>query len=297
MSKGKLYNLRRKLQVLAYDLTSPEFVSKIYFRLLLKYPLNLKNPQTFNEKIQWLKLYKWPNDPLVIQCADKYRVRQYLEEKGMDNYLNTLLGVWDNANDIDFDKLPNRFALKCTHGARYNIICDNKTQSDIKNTRKKINTWLKEDFGKFNAEPHYSKMKPRVIAEQFLDDGNGDLTDYKFYCFHGKVQFMYISKGLGKRINMSITFFDVNGNLAPYHRTDFQADPNVKIPSTFGKMKNLSEILASPFPFVRVDWFEVNGKIYFGELTFTPCGGLMGITPLSYDKKLGTLLELPDKKL
>ncbi len=295
MSKGKLYNLRRKLQVLAYDLTSPEFVSKIYFRLLLKYPLNLQHPQTFNEKIQWLKLYEWPNNPLVIQCSDKYAVRQYLKEKKQEQYLNRLLGVWDNAQDINFDKLPNRFVLKCTHGCGYNIICRDKSQLNIAEARQKLARWLKEDFGKFNAEPHYSKINLRIICEEFLDGGEKDLTDYKFFCFHGEPKYCQVITN--RSTDKHITFFDADGKLAPFHRTGYQLSSPASLPHFFKKMQELSATLAAPFPFVRVDWFEVNGKIYFGELTFTPCGGLMGITPLSYDKKLGTLLELPDKKL
>ena len=234
MSKGTFYNLRRKLQVLAYNLTSPEFVSKIYFRLLLKYPLNLKNPQTFNEKIQWLKLYEWPHNPLAIECADKYRVRHYLERKGMGQYLNELLGVWENANDIDFDTLPQQFVLKCNHGCGYNIICKDKSKLDISATRKQLNTWLKEDFGKFNAEPHYSKMKPRIICEEFLDGGE-TLIDYKFYCFHGKVEFMYIAYGFdGNGLQEQIAFFDANGNKAPYRRTDYPIYQQAQKPASFG---------------------------------------------------------------
>ncbi len=287
--KGIVYNIRRKLQVLAYHMTSPEFVSKIYFKHLLGYNLNLNEPTTFNEKLQWLKLYEWPNNADAIKCADKYLVREYIEQKGMGQYLNELLGVWDNANDIDFDKLPNQFALKCNHGCGYNIICDDKSKLNIAQTRKKLNKWLKEDFGKFNAEPHYSKIKPKIICEKYL---GGNITDYKFYCFNGKVEFMYIASGFGQGIDEQVCFFDKNGNKAPYSRSDYKVMDDAQLPKNFELMCKLSEELAKDFTFVRVDWFEENNKIYFGELTYTPCGGLMKIQPLEYDKEWGKLINI-----
>lgn len=287
--RGIKYKIRRKLQVLAYNITTPEFVSKLYFRLLLKYKLNLKNPKTFNEKVQWLKLYEWPKNELAIKCSDKYRVREYIKEKGMEAYLNDLYGVWSNANDIDFDKLPNQFALKCNHGCGYNIICDDKSTINEKETKKTLNEWLKEKFGKFNAEPHYDKIEPRIICEKYL---GGNITDYKFYCFNGKVEFMYIASGFGKGIEEQISFFDKNGQKAPYSRSDYPIKEDAELPEKFEEMKQLSEELAKDFVFVRVDWFEENEKIYFGELTFTPCGGLMKIEPKEYDGKWGSLLKI-----
>lgn len=291
--KGMLYKLRRKMQVLMYDLTSPEFVSKIYFRKVVGYKLNLKKPHTFNEKIQWLKLYEWPNNELAIKCADKYGVRDYLKDKHMDKYLNELLGVWNNADDINFDKLPKQFALKCTHGCGYNIIVDDKETLDIEKTRKQLNKWLKEDFGKFNAEPHYSKMKPKIICEKYL---GGNITDYKFYFFNGKFEFMYIASGFGKGDDERITMFDKEGNIAPFRRTDYKIMPDAKLPKHFEEMKKLGVELAKDFVFVRVDWFEENNKIYFGELTFTPCGGMMKIEPIEYDEILGEKLIINEKK-
>lgn len=288
-NKKIIYKIRRKIQVFTYNITSPEFVSKLYFRILLKYKLNLKKPKTFNEKLQWLKLYEWPNNELAIKCSDKYRVREYIKEKNKEKYLNDLYGVWDNADDIDFSQLPQQFVLKCNHGCGYNIICDDVNKIDIKVTKKLLNNWLKEKFGKFNAEPHYDKIEPKIICEKFL---GGNITDYKFFCFNGKVEFMYIASGFGNGIEEQISFFDKNGNKAPYKRLDYPVKNDAELPNDFNEMKKLSEELSEDFPFVRVDWFEENGRIYFGELTFTPCGGLMKIEPQEYDLMWGELLKI-----
>ena len=289
MGKGFIYNLRRKCQVIAFNLTSPEFMSKIYFRIVLGRKLNLKNPKTFNEKIQWLKLYEWPNNPIAIQCGDKYEVRGYIENMGMGDYLNDLIGVWENVDDINWDELPNQFAIKCTHGCAYNIICPDKSKLNIDEAKKKLRRWMKEDFGKFNAEIHYSKMKPRIICEKFL---GGNIVDYKFFCFGGESKFMYIAQGFGTGENEVITFFDENGEKAPFGRSDYPVFNEAKLPERYEEMKVLSEKLAADLPFVRVDWFEVDGKIYFGELTFTPCGGMMKITPYEYEYLWGAWIKI-----
>ena len=289
MGKGIVYKIRRKCQVAALKLTSPEFMSKVYFKVVLGKKLNLKNPKTFNEKLQWLKLYEWPKNDKAIRCGDKYTVRGYIEEMGMGEYLNDLIGVWENADDINWDELPEQFALKCTHGCAYNIICDSKKELDIEDAKRKLRAWMKEDFGKFNVEPHYSKMKPRIICEKYL---GGNIVDYKFFCFGGKSKFMYIAQGFGHGENECITFFDENGKKASYARSDYPIYEDAKLPKRYEEMKRLSEELAKDVPFVRVDWFEVGGKIYFGELTFTPCGGLMKITPDEYDEIWGSWINL-----
>lgn len=283
------YKIRRKIQALAYDITSPETVSKLYFKVILKQKLNLENPISFNEKLQWLKLYYCPNDPLVIMCADKYAVRSYVSKKGYKNYLNDLFFVWKNEKDIEWEKLPNQFVLKCNHGCGYNIVCDNKSELDIKYTSRKLKMWMKEDFGKYNAEPHYDKISKKIICEKFLGE---DIIDYKFFCFHGKPEFMYIAQGFGKGENERITFFEMDGNRANYKRDDYDVMKDAVIPEKFQEMVELSKELSEDFPFVRVDLFEVDGKIFFSELTFTPCGGLMKISPEEFDIRWGRWIDL-----
>jgi len=289
MKNSLVYRVRRKCQALAYDILSPEFLSKLYFRIVTGKKLNIANPKTFNEKLQWLKLYYWPKNKNAIVCADKYMVRDYLIQRGYGEYLNELYGVWDNVDDIDWDSLPEQFVLKCNHGCGYNILCPDKSKLDIRETKKLLKRWLKEDFGKFNAEPHYSKMKPYVICEKFL---GGNIVDYKFFCFHGEAEFMYMAEGFGEGIGEKISFFDKYGNKAPYKRLDYPAYDRAKKPLGFEKMKELSEELSKEYPFVRVDWFEVDGKIYFGEFTFTPCGCMMVLEPDEKDAEWGKLINI-----
>lgn len=287
--RGIIYEIRRKGQILALKLMPQEFISKLYFRYILGYWLNLDNPQTFNEKLQWYKLYYCPSNQTIIKCGDKYDVREYIIKKGLGQYLNELLGIWDSVNDIDWENLPEQFAMKCTHGCGYNLICDSKLKFNIEIAKKKLNRWMNEDFGKFNVEPHYSKMRPKIICEKYL---GADIVDYKFFCFEGEPQFMYIAQGFGKGVNERITFFDKNGEKAPFRRGDYNILEDAKLPSQYEKMMDMSRLLSKDFPFVRVDWFEIDGRIYFGELTFTPCGGMMKIFPPEYDKEWGKLFNL-----
>ena len=288
MGKGLLWEVRRKLQVLAYDLTTPEFVSKVYFKHMMGYSLDLDNPKTFNEKIQWLKLYEWPNNELAVLCGDKYTSRAYIIEKGLGEYLNDLIGVWESVDEVPWEQLPNQFVLKVTNGCGENIICPDKKSLDKRNSIKKLKRWMKDDFGKFNAEPHYSKMKPRIICEKFL---GGEMKDYKFCCFGGKVGYLNITSHPDGKIVMAS--FTADGEKAPFKRTgDAQYDPDAQLPKKFEKMKSLSEILAVDFPFVRVDWFEVDGRIYIGEMTFTPNGGLGKIEPIEYERYWGEKIDL-----
>ena len=176
------YKARRFGQVVAYHILPHKLLSKIYYRILIHEKLNLKNPKTLNEKMQWLKLYHYPNDTLAVRCTDKYQVREFVSEKGLDHKLTRLLGVWEDAKDINWDLLPDKFVLKCTHGCAYNIICKDKDSFDKKAAVKQLNKWLKEDFAAFNVELHYGKIKQRrIIAEEFLGD---KLIDYKFFCFN-----------------------------------------------------------------------------------------------------------------
>ena len=189
-----LYNIRRKGQIIAHKIFPDEVLSKIYFKVVLGKKLNLKNPKTFNDKMQWLKLYYYPFNSTVVKCADKYAVRKYMEEKGYAKLLVPLIGYWDNADKIDWDKLPEKFVMKCNHGCAYNILCNDKRNFDTKKATYQLNKWMKEDFGAFNIENHYSKIQPHMITcEKFLGD---NITDYKFFCFNGKPEFMYVSNDL-----------------------------------------------------------------------------------------------------
>lgn len=285
------YNMRRKMQVLGYRMTSPTFMSKAYFRLVLKKKLNLKNPQTFNEKIQLYKLKYCPNNKTIIECTDKYRIRNYLKEKDLLNYAVPYIGYWDKVEDILWDKLPNQFVLKCNHGCAYNIICSNKDELDITGAKKQLSKWLKEDFSEFNAEPHYSHIKRGIICEEYLGDGNSDfLIDYKIHCFNGKPEFVLICSGRAQR-SAEYIYYDLNWNELPYSNTE---SSHFSKPSSFSEMIDVCKVIAKDFPFVRVDFYEVNGRPYIGELTFVPAGGLDNTIPYEADVEIGKMFDISD---
>lgn len=285
-----LYKTRRLLQVVAHYVFSDEVMSKIYFRIVMKQKLNLEVPKTFNEKLQWLKLYYYPQNPLVIKCSDKYAVREYIESKGYGDKLVPLLGVWNNAKQIEWNELPNQFVMKCTHGCAYNIVVSDKKNLNKEHTIKQLNSWLKEDFGSFNIELHYSKIKQRMITcEEFLGDC---ITDYKFFCFNGRPECIYVSNDLIHDRRAQIGFFDLKGKKIPLYRDDYTDMAVVDLPPYFDDMRHIAEDLATDFPFVRVDFFIANGTYYFAELTFTPGACMMPFNPTKYDYDWGQKLDI-----
>lgn len=284
------YKIRRKFQVLAHKILPDVLLSKIYFKIVLHKKLNLKVPETFNEKLQWYKLNYFPHSPLVVDCTDKYKVRNYVKIKGFERYLTVLLGTWDDANDINWVELPKQFVLKCNHGCAYNLLCTDIDSFEKNRAIKQLNKWLKEDFGAFNIEKHYSKIKPKkIICEEFLGDR---ITDYKFYCFHGYPQFFYVSYDLIHDRQAQIGFFDIKGNKLPLIRNDYRDLEKIELPTFYNEMIEVTKSLSSDFPFVRVDFFVANNRFYFAELTFTPGAAMMPITPEKYDLEWGELLNL-----
>lgn len=289
-----IYRLRRKLQVAAQKVLPDAFLSKVYYRLLLHKKLNLASPETFNEKLQWLKLYYFPYDKTVVQCADKYAVRAHIESKGFGELLVPLLGTWDAPEEIPWEKLPNRFVLKCNHGCAYNILCTDKSIFDRYAAEKQLRTWLKEDFGAFNVELHYSEIKKkRIICEEFLGEC---ITDYKFFCFNGKPYCVYVSNDLIHDRQAQIGFFYLDGTKMPLKRDDYTDISSVEFPPYYAEMKQMAEELAQDFPFVRVDFFIANNRYYFAELTFTPGACMMPFNPESADLEWGKMLDISQLK-
>lgn len=285
-----IYKTRRKIQVVAHKLFSNEFMSKLYFKIVLKEKLDLKNPRTFNEKLQWLKLYYYPQNDLAVKCADKYRVREYIKDKGYENTLVPLLGAWDNVEDIDWDSLPNKFVLKCNHGCAYNIVCNDKTEFDRIKAKKQLNTWLKEDFGAFNIEPHYSNIKKhKITCEEFLGD---NLVDYKFFCFNGIPKFIYVSSDLIHDRQAKIGFFNIEGSKINLKRDDYASIEKIELPSFYNEILEMASKLCKDFPFVRVDFFVTDNKYYFAELTFTPSACMMPFNPKEMDLEWGEMLNI-----
>lgn len=260
------------------------------------YKPDLENPKTFNEKIQWMKLYyRRPELPGFVDKAEaKERVAKIIGKQ----YIIPTIGVYDSFDEIDFDKLPNQFVMKCTHDCASVIICRDKKQFDIKDARERIERALEvKYYGKNAREWVYSQIKPRIIVEKFMkNDGTDDIIDYKFFCFNGEPKVMYISSGLEDHATASISFADMDYKLLDIERADYKAlDKLPPKPKSFEKMKELAKKLSKDFPQVRVDLYEINGKPYFGELTFYTCGGMVSWKKHEYDVRLGEMIELPEK--
>ena len=289
----KLYKIRRQIQVLASKIMPDAIMSKFYFKVVLGKKLNIKNPQTFNEKLQWLKLNYLPKNSLVVQCSDKFKVREYIKQKGFEEKLVPLLGDWDDARKIDWSKLPQKFVLKCNHGCAYNILCADKDSFDNENAVKQLNAWMKEDFGAFNIERHYSKIIPHITCEEYLGD---NITDYKYFCFNGEPKFIYVSTDLVHDRQAQIGFFYLDGKKMPLRRDDYTDIPSVELPPFFNEMTAMAKTLCQDFPFVRVDFFIANNQYYFAELTFTPSACMMPFNPDKYDLEWGKMLDIETLK-
>lgn len=277
------------------SLTDPEKVSKIRYKNIFGTEPDLENPKTFNEKLLWLKLNKYADDPLVSQCSDKYAVREYVEKCGLGHTLNDLIGAWDDASEINWDSLPQRFAIKCNHGCGYNLICQDKSKFDTKKATEQLNQWMQEEFWKEYAEVHYRTIPKKIICEKYLEGkGNALPVDFKIYCFNGKPE--YIGNFIERDIvtdDILRGYFDLDWNPSPVFKGEMQPELFER-PKTLETMLEYAEILAKPFPFVRVDFYEVDGKIYFGELTFTPTGCLATYYTDEAQQKLGELLDVKE---
>lgn len=259
--------------------------------------LNLDNPLTFNEKIQWLKLYY--RDPLMVRCADKVAVREYISQVLGPEYLIPVLGIFDGLQDIDFASLPEKFVAKVNWGSGQNIICKRKAALDLKRARRQLQLWLQEKNNHYYSffEWCYKDIPPKIIIEQYLE-GAGDLPDYKFMCYNGKVQNMFIVQNREKKHSggMTCTFFDVDFNRLPVSRLYPSSTEEVNKPEQWEEMVAAAEKLARPFPFVRVDFYLVDGAIKIGELTFYPGNGTEPFSTYEWDLKFGQMLTLPSPR-
>lgn len=270
----------------------PELLKKWYKKRTGR-ELNLENPKTFNEKIQWLKLYD--NSPLKTKLADKYLVREWINENLGEEYLIPLLGVYDSFDEIDFDKLPDKFVLKANHGCAWNIIVKDKQKFDKKKAKKKFDKWMKRNYAlKAGFEMQYKDIPPKIVAEAFIQDSKGELNDYKVLCFNGEPKFIWIDQG--RFSNRTENIYDTKWNLQPFLLTYENSKEEVPPPKNLETMIEFARKLSKDFALVRVDFYNVDGKIYFGEMTFTSASGVDVFKPAEYDLKLGEMLELPKSK-
>lgn len=260
--------------------------------------LNLKEPKRFTEKLQWYKLYY--RNPLMHQCVDKYEVREYVKSKGLSNILNEIYGVYDITDEIDFDKLPNKFVIKTTAGSggQNVFVCKDKNDLNKKLVIKELKRWLKLNPKKhFGREWAYQGIKNRIIIEKYIEPNEGELVDYKFFCFNGKVDYIYVisDRILGKSAKLGI--YDKNYNKLDAYRCDEEKQTTpYKKPVNFDAMKEYAEILSSDFPHARIDFYEENGKAIFGEITFYDGSGYMKYEPDNFDYDLGKKFELREYK-
>lgn len=268
-------------------LISPTLFVKLQYKYITHHKLNLKNPVRYTEKLQVLRLQKYPKDALVSKCASRDGARDYLKEMGLENLLIPCLGIYENFDQIDFEKLPNSFVMKCTHACGYNLIVRNKNELNLEKTRKMFNEWLKTNYGKKTVELHYSPIKPRIIIEEFLGESP---TEYKIHVFNGHAKSLYVVTGRGTDIRYNNYYIDWK----PFDGSQFngwkKTDKELKKPSNFDEMVKIAEILGSKFPFVRVDLYNIDGKIYFSELTFTPAKGTLILDDDKCDFEMGEWL-------
>lgn len=268
------------------------YISKM-FRYKLGYELDLKDPKTFNEKLQWLKLYD--RKPIYTSMVDKIAAKEYVADLIGSEYIIPTLGVWENPEDIDFDSLPNRFVLKCNHNSGTGMyICKDKSKMDRKKVIKNLKKGLKEDKYIQWREWPYKNVPRRIIAEQYMEDGTlHDLRDYKWFCFNGIPKVLFIAtERQNESIETKFDFFDENYKHLPFTNGHPNADTIPQKPTQFEEMKRLAGILSKGIPQLRVDFYEVNGHVYFGELTFSHWAGFMKFEPSEWDRLLGEMITL-----
>ena len=268
---------------------SPKLELKLLFRIKQGYNLNLENPKTFNEKIQWIKLYD--KNPLMPKCVDKYTVREYVESKGCKEILNDLYWEGFNPKEIPFDELPEKFVIKVTHGSTFNIICTDKSKINKEECIKKLELWLKEKFLPCYGEWFYGIEKPRIIIEKYIESENG-LKDYKVFCFNGEPKYIgvYSDRDSGKTKQ---ELYDIQWNEISEQTGTFEKQTNkTPKPNKIQELLDYAKVLSKDFKHARVDFFIENDKIYFGEITFTSGAGFDRFSSKKFDEEMGDYLSI-----
>lgn len=285
---GKLHKIFRRLRWYYSHLWSDEKYIKDKFKRCVGYDLNLQNPQTFNEKLQWLKLYA--HRPEYVAMADKFLVKQLVSDLVGQEHVVPCIGVWENAKEIDFRNLPNSFVLKCNHSSGGNVICSDKSKLDIRKSIRFLNKNLRHGYFYQGRDKQYRDIKRRIIAEKFLDDHRiGELQDYKFWCFQGTPVYMYITN---KGQEIYENFYDMGFNPVYINHGHPRAELEYSKPLGFELMKELARRLSKGLPFVRIDFYDIEGQVYFGEYTFFDWGGFQPFSSYEQDLQLGELIDI-----
>lgn len=270
---------------------------KKLFKLRMGKDLNLDNPKTFNEKLQWLKLYN--RKPEYTRMVDKYEAKRCVADIIGEEYIIPTLGVWERFEDINFDALPNQFVLKTTHGGGNTgvVICKDKNTFDILKAKKKLEASLKQDIYMSLREWPYKNVKRRIIAEEYVVDSNGELNDFKFFCFNGEPKVMLVATERNSKTGVCFDYFDMEFNHLPFE----QGGPNSKQlltrPEAMADMIQIAKRLSRNIPQVRVDLYNVDGRIFFGEMTFFDSSGMAEFNPQEWDRIFGDWIELPAKTI
>lgn len=286
------YACELMLNQLASLFSDEKFVKWKYY-LVFRKKLNLDSPQSFNEKLQWLKLNDRHQE--YTQMVDKYEAKKYVASIIGEEYIIPTLGVYNSFDEINFDELPNQFVLKCTHNSGGIVICKDKSTLNIEKSRKLMNKWLKVNPFWKNREYPYKNVKPRIIAEQYMEDESGyELKDYKFFCFDGNVKLLFVAADRGvEGEETKFDFFDTEWNHLPFTNGHPNSTKPVRKPENLEEMIAIAQKLSEGIPHVRVDLYNIRGKIYFGELTFFHWSGMTPFDPEEWDYKLGEYIHLP----
>jgi hypothetical protein len=276
---------------LEYHLPDSLALRLIYYRKLGRV-LHLNHPKAFTEKMQWLKVNYRP--PILQQLADKFAARSYVESKIGAGALCKMYGVWDRAEDIPYDQLPDQFALKVTSGSHTNLFCRDRSKFNQTEATQKLRDWMSKNYYEESREWVYRDIKARVIAEELLNDGMGiSPTDYKFYCFGGQPEFVEVDIGRGQK-GMSINLMGMDWKPMPFTYYGYSPRPDpIAMPANFAEMARFARILSEGFPFARVDFYSIYGKTVFGEITWYPGSGLAPFQPIEWDLKIGEKVRLP----
>lgn len=285
----------KTLLIILLEKLSPLISTKQYielrWRLVIGGSLNLKNPQTYNEKLQWLKVYY--HNPLYTTLVDKYKVKQYVAETIGSKYVIPLIASWNNVDEIEWEKLPSQFVIKCSHDCGGMVICRDKSSLNIDEAKRKLKDCFKTNYYYKSREWPYKDVPTKLFAEAYMEDEYGELRDYKFFCFNGEVKAMFIASDRSKKTGTCFDFYDADFNHLPFTQGHPNASTTIKKPQAFDEMKELASKLSQGMPHVRVDFYEVNGQIYFGEFTFFHYGGMMLFDPEEWDYTFGSWITLP----
>ena len=276
---------------------SPKLNTQIWYHHRFGKWLDMRHPQTSNEKVLWLKLNTYYKNPLITQCADKYAVREYVEQQGCGEILNELYGAWTNPDEIDFDQLPNRFVLKNNYFYHMNLVVTDKSKLDIPATRKMLKNWMRSTGHLYYSEMQYADIPKKIIAEKFIEAEDGLApADYKIYCCNGEPLYVMVCVGREQNVKPKFYYFDIEGKLQRELTKDgleAPADFTYAIPEGWNEMMEYARKLSAPFPFVRADFYLERGKVIFGELTFTPGAGLDADKLHKTDLLIGEHIRLP----